>query len=98
MPESSLRFTATIAPDGRIQPPDEVVRQLRKVHTVDVEITLRPANSRLDERTVSAREIEQIAAAQRLGTEIVEFVLCGEGSIGTGSDLSLRLQHLSPTP
>lgn len=97
MPHSSLRFTATIAPDGRIQPPLEVARQLQTARTVEVEITLRHENSRLAERAISGQEIEQIAAAQRLEVEIVEFVLCGEGSAIPGSDLFARLQHLSPT-
>lgn len=95
MPNTPIRFTATIASDGRIQPPGDIARQLRQARTVDVEVTLRHADSLLDERAVTSREIEQIMAIQKLETGVVEFVLCGEGSVLPDSALSARLHKLS---
>lgn len=95
MPEQSIRFTATVANDGSLRPPRDAALRLRTVRTVDVEITLRGSASKLDERDVTAAELERIAAAQRLEPDVAEFVLCGEGAVMPGSALFTALQHLA---
>lgn len=93
MPNNTMRFTTTVAPDGSIRPPTDVVRALHHTRTVDVTIAFRLANSHLLRRGVSAAEIERVVAVQRLPVDVVESVLGGESSVPAHSALHTRLQR-----
>lgn len=94
MPDTTMRFTTTVADDGTIRPPADIARTLRHTRTVDVELAVRAANSLLLQRGVSAAEIERVVEVQRLPVDVVEYVLGGEGSIAPQSALYERLHHL----
>lgn len=89
-----MRFTTTVAHDGTIRPPADVVRALHHTRTVDVAIAFRAENSHLLRRGVSAKEIERVVAAQRLPVDVVECVLGGEGCVPVHATLHARLQQL----
>ena len=91
-----LRFTTTPLPDGTLRPPRDIARRAAGALSVEVEITLHQADSRLAARGVTAGEIAAVGAVQRLEPDTVEYVLGGEGCVPAETPLFSSLLHLLP--
>lgn len=91
----TLRFTTTPLPDGSIKLPRDIARRAAGALSVEVEITLRKAHSRLAERGVTAGEVAAVGSVQRLEPDVVEYVLGGEGSVAADSPLFRSLLQFS---